>query len=369
LVQEIPKVLSALIVAALAWIVGSRITAGWDMRKKRGEFDILLANDFYSAVASFKTVAREWEALFRGKDASADRYEANVWETARAELAKRALETESKLESILLKLVTEGVGRDDLNDSEKNRRQRSLSLFRLAFRTLRESIEDSAAPPPGWGDPRLWLFNRLAGEISRIIYERSTQASWRAKAKQRAINAEDYLRLMSSRTTDFRVAADMLAPKVAAFFQQRAADRANRRRENVERELAKGKFQFVEALPVAVQSGLPASPLPAAPPVDAQATAAIEIAGDRRDAGRALEAARGLFTATPHLRFYVVLCDGPARVVVAERDAEVKEYEELKPLASQLPWKGRPTTAASLLQWGLSREAQKRLAEIATHPV
>src|SRR5271156_6141045 len=60
LVQEIPKALSAAIAALLAWIVGSRITAAWDMRKKRGEFDILLAKEFYSVVASFKTVAREW---------------------------------------------------------------------------------------------------------------------------------------------------------------------------------------------------------------------------------------------------------------------------------------------------------------------
>lgn len=138
--QELPKLLTAFFVAALAWFVGSRITAAWDMRKKRGEFDVLLAKEFYTLIASFKSVAREWDAHLRLKPA-ANAPEMASWETARVALVKRALDAETSMESILLKLVTEGVGREGLREPERSKRQHSLSLFRVAFRSLRETIE------------------------------------------------------------------------------------------------------------------------------------------------------------------------------------------------------------------------------------
>jgi hypothetical protein len=337
------------------------------MRKKRGEFDILLAKEFYSVVSSFKTVAREWDALFRRRNAAGA--DETAWETARTELAKRALEAESNLESILLKLVTEGTGNDDLSTREKERRRRTLSLFRLAYRNLRESVEEGGQPPPGWRDPRLWLFNRLTGEISRIVYERSTQTPWYARPPRQAIDAEDYLGLMVSRTTDLRTAASSLEPSIAAFFRQRAADRAEQRKANVERALARGRFEFVEALPAAAETGRPAAALPVTRAVAGQATAAVEIVGERRDTTRASEAAGPLFRRNPNLGYYLVLCDEPARVIVVERGGAINQYDELQAIETALPWAGQAVRAADLLRWRLIQESNRRLVEIATHPL
>ena len=160
-VEEIPKLGTTLIGLGLAWWVGLRITAAWDMRKKRGEFDILLSKEFYAVVASFKAVAREWDALLDkkqtpaavGVDATqqaASEQKLEAWETFRDALARRALEAETNIESILLKLVTEGLDFDGADATEIRNRERSLSLFRLAFRNLREIIETGAAKPPGW---------------------------------------------------------------------------------------------------------------------------------------------------------------------------------------------------------------------------
>ena len=194
--QELPKLLTVFFVAALAWFVGSRITAAWDMRKKRGEFDVLLAKEFYTLVASFKSVAREWEAHHRLKPAT-NSNEMTSWETARVALAKRALDAETSMESILLKLVTEAIGREGLSAPERSKRQRSLSLFRVVFRNLRETIEGGQKSPPGWGHPEFWLFNRLAGKISRIVYERSVEVPRRASSSALSVDAQDYIRLMA----------------------------------------------------------------------------------------------------------------------------------------------------------------------------
>jgi hypothetical protein len=362
-VQELPKLITTLFAAILAWVVGSRITAAWDMRKKRGEFDILLAKEFYTLVASFKAVAREWEAYLKRKPASDN---LAAWETARIELARRALEAETNMESILLKLLTEGMGREGLTEAERTQRQRSLSLFRVAFRNLRETVEEGQDPPPGWGDPQFWLFNRLAGEISRMVHERSVQVPDKARTPSQAMNAADYLRLLVGRTTDLRAAAAGLQPRVEAFFRQRAEDRAAARRANVERLLETGQFAFVEVLPLRPAEGQPPPPLPSVPTLDPAGRAAVEVMGERRDPTRARVVANALFGANAALHHYVVLCNEPARVLVVERDRDPKIFDELKKLEVQLPWLNEPVKAADLLRWQLSPNGHARLAEIAT---
>jgi hypothetical protein len=366
LVGELPKLLTAVIVAALAWFVGSRITAAWDMRKKRGEFDILLAKEFYTVVASFKAVAREWEAHLRLKPA-ANTNEMAVWETARIALAKRALDAETSMESILLKLVTEGAGAEGTSGSEKHKRQRSLSLFRVAFRNLRETVEKGQDSPPGWGHPEFWLFNRLAGEISRIVYERSVKVPRQASSPAPSVSAQDYLQLLTGRTTDLRLAARRLLPAVEAFFRQRAQDRAAARRANVERLFKHGEFECVDLLP---EPRRPPPNLPSIPSIDTAVKAAVEVQHERRDLTRAREAADALFTANRHLSHYVVLCNEPARVLVFVPGQDAEKFEELDELDKskvQLPWSDRTKTlGADLLAWRLSDVGRSRLSAIAT---
>ena len=368
--QELPKLLTAFFVAALAWFVGSRITAAWDMRKKRGEFDVLLAKEFYTLIASFKSVAREWDAHLRLKPA-ANALEMASWETARVALAKRALDAETSMESILLKLVTERVGREGLREAERSKRQHSLSLFRVAFRSLRETIEEGQKSPPGWGNPEFWLFNRLAGEISRIVHERSVEVPSRASSPALPVDAQDYVRLLAERTTDLRVAARRLLPIVEAFLEQRAQDRSIARRTNVGLLLKVGEFTFVDMLPPPPQAGRPGPNLRPASTLDAALKAAVEVVQERRDVNRAREVADALFSANAHLRHYVVLSNEPARVLVFVPGHDAQEFRELDELDKaqiQLPWSNQTakTLGADLLAWQLSDAGHARLNAIAT---
>lgn len=365
LVQELPKLLTAFVVAALAWFVGSRITAAWDVRKKRSEFDMLLAKEFYGLVASFKAVGREWDTHLRSKPA-AGAAAMTAWETTRVALAKRALDAETGMESLLLKLVTEGIGGTGTTESERDRRRHQLSLFRVAFRSLRESVEAGQGRPPGWGDPRFWLFNRLAGEISRLVHERAVQVPWRAGSAAAPVDAQDYLGLLAARTTDLHVAARSLGPAVEGFFMARAQDRVRDRKANVARLLRPEATALVDVLPRLPAAPGTAAPLPDLPPT---VTAAVEVTGPGRDAARAPETARALFGAHAGVQHYVVLCDQPARVLVFSRGQPVRTFEELDEIGKStvpLPWQdGARAFGADFLAWTLSDTGRRSIAEMA----
>lgn len=367
-VQELPKLFTALFVAGLAWFVGARITAAWDLRKKRGEFDILLAKEFYTLVATFKAVAREWEAHLRLKPVMNDK-EMVGWETARVALARRALDAETNMETVLLKLVTEGICRDGEDQREVTKRQRRLALFRTVFRNLRETVEQGQDSPPGWGHPEFWLFNRLAGEISRIVYERSVQVPRYASPPKPSLTAQDFIQLLAGRTTDLRWAARQLLPAMEKFFQQRALDRAVARRKNVERLLKAGEFMFVNVL--AQPESVQAPPGLLGPQGSAQTVrAAVEVVQDKCDLARAPEIANALFAANRDLQYYLILCNEPARLLIFVPGRAAVAFEELDELDQSkllLPWSHQTRTlAADFLAWQLSDASRELLTAIAT---
>jgi hypothetical protein len=386
-VQEIPKLATTLIGLGLAWYVGLKITAAWDLRKKRGEFDVLLAGEFYGVVANFKAAAREWEALLKGKPAQPqpsgpnpsdddrkriEEHEKKLagWEPLRVDLARRALEAETNMESILLKLVTEGLDFDGADGEKLASRQRSLSLFRLAFRNLRETIEEGTKKPPGWGHPEFWLFNRLSGEISRVIYQRSVSAPAIARPEPGpSETGERYLDLLALRTGDLHLAAARLKPSVEEFFRERRNDRRGARQDNVRRLFRPESMKIVNMLPAQRPDGdRPATDLRERPILLREQVLAVEIAEPDSDSSHLQTASEALMGANASLNSYMALLGD--HIVLFTRGAGRKTFGALDDLPVTLPWLPRSPgvrapIGADLLRWELKPRAHEILSKIA----
>ena len=332
-VSELPKIatvlLTVVLTAALAWWVTAGLTARWDIRKKRQEFDLVLVKEFYELIGSFKSVAREAEALGPrprpaspavipdqpGAEAAALR--AN-WETKQAPLAQRALETEMKMEAILLKLISEGPSDEGMGTAEWRRQRQAAGLLRTAFRNLRETVERGTMRLPGFDSPELWLFNRLAGEISKIFYTRSARSPKKPESAAPTLDATDYLRLVVYRTGDIEAAVARISPKVASFTQRRHEARQSARRARVHSAFDQDACVLV--------SQLPATPQQSDPTLPATARVAVELADQEVTDHTAALVAERLFGSNRDLKFYLVLADRPPRVVAVCSDGAIANY-------------------------------------------
>jgi hypothetical protein len=388
-VGELPKWATvALTVALGTWAalsITSKATARWDIRKKRQEFDILLVKEFYELIASFKSVAREAQALgprprpdnsplpnvFWGAPvvaamAARSRPQPTAspalekWQARQEPLARRALDAEMRMEAILLKLISESAGADGLSPTERH----AAGLLRTAFRNLRETVDSGKMRLPDFDDSELWLFNRLAGEISKIFYRRSVRSPNKPETSAPAIDANDYLRLVNYRTGDLEAAVARLAPKVDRFRELRHQARQNARRARVNGAFTQGTAVIVERLA--------AAPQPAAPILPAPVRVAVELANDEVTDEAAAQAGAILFAANADLAFYLVLADRPPRVIAVGRDGAVASYTAEQALPSALPWSaGRrpPVLADTVLGWDLDQAAEAALREVATVPL
>ncbi|WP_147943960.1 hypothetical protein [Microbispora sp. CSR-4] len=123
-VKAVPNLAVALLTLTLGWLVGNRLTARWDERKKRRELDLLALGAFYEAYGQFCSIWKSWDgapASFREDD----RFQ--------AEMLSRAAEAEGKVESLLVRLASE--------HSLSQRECTLLGCFRQAFQSLRKSIQ------------------------------------------------------------------------------------------------------------------------------------------------------------------------------------------------------------------------------------
>jgi hypothetical protein len=97
-------------------LIGHRIVAWWEQRKKLREMDLALATQFQQLFGEFKEIWRLWKEQRRKPSADY---------VASKDLLVRACSAEAGLEAILLKLVTDR----RLNPMQLT----SLGLFRQAF--------------------------------------------------------------------------------------------------------------------------------------------------------------------------------------------------------------------------------------------
>jgi hypothetical protein len=372
-VSELPKLatvlLTVFLTAGLAWWLTAGLTARWDIRKKRQEFDLVLVKEFYELIGSFKSVAREAAALGprprpAGPAATPEQPGAEAaaptplttWETKQAELAQRALETEMKMEAVLLKLISEGPSDDRMSPAEWCRQRYAAGL--------RETVEEGTMRLPGFDSPELWLFNRLAGEISKILYARSARAPKKPESAAPALDATDYLRLLAYRTGDLEAAVARISPKVASFAQRRHEARQSVRRGRVGSAFEQDAYVLV--------TQLAAAPQQADPTLSATARVAVELADQAVTDHTATQVAARLFAANRDLKFYLVLADRPPRVVAVRPDGAIANYTAAQRLPDELPWSADcqpPVMGDALLAWDLNRAAEEALREIATVPL
>ncbi len=129
-VKAIPTACVAVVTLLLGWIVGNRISANWDMRKKRRELDLDAVHRFYSLYGGFFAIWKTWAAMDRKYDFG------DACQDVRLDLLKRAAALEGKWEALAVKLAVER----RLEDSDKV----ALAKFREGLQCLRESIEWNA---------------------------------------------------------------------------------------------------------------------------------------------------------------------------------------------------------------------------------
>ncbi|MEU7004492.1 hypothetical protein [Nonomuraea sp. NPDC046570] len=125
-IKALPSLGIALVTLTLGWLVGNRLTARWDERKKRRELDLLALGVFYDIYGQFFAIWKLWSAIPTGMSDA---------EEFRRGLLERAAEIEGRLESLLVRIATER----KLSDRDGI----LLGCFRQAVQGLRESIRDS----------------------------------------------------------------------------------------------------------------------------------------------------------------------------------------------------------------------------------
>ncbi len=155
---ELVKSGLSLILLLTGWIIGQRIVATWDLRKKRQELDVAAAVVFQQLYGELKEVGRLWREFARqGSD------KLSPPPDIRWILLARAAAAESKYEAVVIKLASERL----LSTPQR----KTLGQFRQGCQQLRQSIRNGMSV--GWsrfGD-EYHLFNDLATEVTCMIAE------------------------------------------------------------------------------------------------------------------------------------------------------------------------------------------------------
>ena len=123
--KEVPKLVSALVGLGLVWFVGQRLTVFWNLRQKQRENDLATARDFHSLYGEFFAIWKLWDYYVEYRKSK------SLPEVSQWSLLERACVAEGKLESTLVRLVSER----DLTASEIA----LLAQFRQLYQILRES--------------------------------------------------------------------------------------------------------------------------------------------------------------------------------------------------------------------------------------
>ena len=375
--DAVPGLLISLIGIGLAWWIGLRLTAGWDLRKKRAELDLQLIQEFNKIVADFKAIGREREVL--GARLKATRSLATndkkSLDEAGYDLIKRAIAAESSLEAILLKLVPdtdpwlEARHKDATTRSEIRKQQfRTMGLLRVTFRNLREMLSENLEATPGFADPELWLFNRLAADLAGIIHQRAMTPilppvfkPWKIISPTPKPDPAGYLELIAYRTIDLRTAVAAIIPEWEVWDAKRRETRRQQRMTNIDQLFDPVRIRVLEYPPAPVTAGV---------------TTVLEFLEQRprndrpRDEGDVLRLARHLFEATPSLSHYLGIVDGPPRLLIVERGKWIRILTELSRLPDNLPYSqpiatGTPPLALKLLGWNQNEEMISAIRRVA----
>jgi hypothetical protein len=166
-----------IIVLALGWVVGQKLTFAWNVRQKRRELQLAASQQFYVAYGEFFAVWKLWNRL----DHDGPSFDAQRWE-----LHKRAASAEAIVEGSMVKLSSEL----KLSDAEIQ----TLACFRQGFQRLREAIrEDKVVPWTNSEHPEYRSFKTLAAGVAGLL-----SREWPEKAPAHKIAAAQLLAITSN---------------------------------------------------------------------------------------------------------------------------------------------------------------------------
>jgi hypothetical protein len=151
------ELIGAAFTLIVGWVVGERIVARWDLKKKQQELDITIAQEFHRLYGEFKDVSRLWRTY--KYDGSKPNIE--LPKETPVELIRRASAAEGGVEAIMVKLSAERV----LEPGDV----RALGLFRQAYQRLREAIREDLKFEWTYVTPEYHLYNELAERVARVI--------------------------------------------------------------------------------------------------------------------------------------------------------------------------------------------------------
>lgn len=160
--NEVPKFVTSLVLLALAWFVGQRLSARWNLRQKQRERDLANAQEFHLLYGEFFAIWKLWNCYIRdiGQDALPG---ASRWN-----LLDRACIAEGKMEATLVRVACE---RQLTSDHIV-----MLGRFRQLYQRLRETIRDNE--PLNWlssEDPEYVEFKACASGAALLILGKQLQ--------------------------------------------------------------------------------------------------------------------------------------------------------------------------------------------------
>lgn len=164
MLKAIPQFVGSLVLLGLAWLVGQRLTVGWNLRQKQKEYDLSTARDFHALYGEFFALWKLWNSYLNNRRAN------GLPENTGWDLLDRACVAEGKLESTLVRLACE--------KPLSNRDIEILGQFRQIYQMLRETMR--ADEPLRWNNanhPDYLAFKTLAPQVSSMIVGQVSRSS------------------------------------------------------------------------------------------------------------------------------------------------------------------------------------------------
>ncbi|MGB7979507.1 MAG: hypothetical protein WCF36_01800 [Candidatus Nanopelagicales bacterium] len=171
----ISPLVTVLITALLAVLVGNRIALGVEIRRRAREYDLAASEEFFRLYGQFFALWKRWNYAVTQDPAAA---------VVRDQFIKEAADAEGRLEALFVRVTTQ---RSLLKADVE-----ALGRFRQAYQQLRESIRDGHRLKD-WDSsdaPRYVGFKTLASQVALILAPREAS---RAKGRDSAVDASEAL--------------------------------------------------------------------------------------------------------------------------------------------------------------------------------
>lgn len=165
----VAAVVGPLVTLALAWLVGSSLTARWDAVKKQTELDLSAMEQFYQLYGEFFAVWKLWDDATRRQE-----------DGKRAELLERIANAEGQLEALVVRIACQR----SLTDNQ----QHTVGAFRQAYQTLRRSTRhgQSLSADCSWDASNAVpyaAFNGLGASVAVLLRPQNVRpVVWRSRS-------------------------------------------------------------------------------------------------------------------------------------------------------------------------------------------